>query len=153
MVKNEFRQILHPNAVLPLKIDGVNVPMQKRVTLLAFLTTYLIICLIISFTMIAMGIDNTNAITITLSCVGNVRPNLGNGNWSHHVVERTARSGQVVLFADDAHRPSGELQRSGNLHTSLLEEELGGEETGKRSETEIQGIKRAFLLIRCSCKG
>ena len=28
MVKNEFRQILHPNAVLPLKIDGVNVPMQ-----------------------------------------------------------------------------------------------------------------------------
>ena len=63
MVKNEFRQILHPNAVLPLKIDGVNVPMQKRVTLHAFLTTYLIICLVISFTMIAMGIDNTNAIT------------------------------------------------------------------------------------------
>ena len=77
MVKNEFRQILHPNAVLPLKIDGVNVPMQKRVTLLAFLTTYLIICLFISFTMIAMGIDNTNAITITLSCVGNVGPTLG----------------------------------------------------------------------------
>ena len=42
MVKNEFRQILHPNAVLPLKIDGVNVPMQKRVTLLAFLTTCLL---------------------------------------------------------------------------------------------------------------
>ncbi len=77
MVKNEFRQILHPNAVLPLKIDGVNVPMQKRVTLLAFLTIYLIICVIISFTMIAMGIDNTNAITITLSCVGNVGPALG----------------------------------------------------------------------------
>ena len=77
MVKNEFRQILHPNAVLPLKIDGVNVPMQKRVTLLAFLTIYLIICVIISFTMIAMGIDNTNAITITLSCVGNVVPTLG----------------------------------------------------------------------------
>ena len=37
----------------------------------------LIICLVISFTMIAMGIDNTNAITITLSCVGNVGPTLG----------------------------------------------------------------------------
>ena len=77
IVKNEFRQILHPNAVLPLKIDGVNVPQQKRVTLLAFLVIYLIICVIISFTMIAMGIDNTNAITITLSCVGNVGPTLG----------------------------------------------------------------------------
>lgn len=77
IVKNEFRQILHPNAVLPLKIDGVNVPNQKRVTLFAFLVTYLLICLLISFTMIAMGIDNTNAITITLSCVGNVGPTLG----------------------------------------------------------------------------
>lgn len=77
IVKNEFRQILHPNAVLPLKIDGVNVPNQKRVTLFAFLVTYLLICLLISFTMIAMGIDNTNAVTITLSCVGNVGPTLG----------------------------------------------------------------------------
>ena len=77
IVKNEFRQILHPNAVLPMKIDGINVPMQKRVTLLAFLVSYLIICTLISFTMIAMGIDNTNAVTITLSCVGNVGPTLG----------------------------------------------------------------------------
>ena len=77
IVKNEFKQILHPNAVLPLKIDGVNVPNQKRVTLLAFLVTHLIICFIISFTMIAMGIDNTNAITITLSSIGNVGPTLG----------------------------------------------------------------------------
>lgn len=79
IVKNEFRQILHPNAVLPLKIDGVNVPNRKRVTLFAFLVTYLLICLIVSFTMIAMGIDNTNAVTITLSCVGNVGPTLGVG--------------------------------------------------------------------------
>lgn len=77
IVKNEFRQILHPNAVLPLRINGVNVPYQKRVTLFAFLVTYLLICLLISFVMIAMGIDNTNAITIMLSCVGNVGPTLG----------------------------------------------------------------------------
>ena len=77
IIKNEFQQILHPNAVLPLKIDGVNVPNQKRVTLFAFMITYLLICLLISFTMIAMGIDNTNAITITLSCIGNVGPTLG----------------------------------------------------------------------------
>ncbi len=77
VVKNEFRQILHPNAVLPLKIDGVNVPFQKRVTLLAFLVTYLILCLVISFAMIAMGVDSTNAITITLSSLGNVGPSLG----------------------------------------------------------------------------
>lgn len=34
VIRNEFRQILHPNAVLPMKIDGVNIPQSKRVTLL-----------------------------------------------------------------------------------------------------------------------
>ena len=37
VIKNEFRQILHPNAVLPMKVDGYNVQMCKRVTLLAFI--------------------------------------------------------------------------------------------------------------------
>ena len=76
-VRNEFRQIIHPNAVLPLRIAGINVPNSKRVTLLALLTVYILLCLICSFTMIAIGIDSTNAITITLSCLGNVGPTLG----------------------------------------------------------------------------
>lgn len=76
-VRNEFKQMLHPNAVLPLKIDGVNVPQSKRVTLLAFLTVYLILCIVCSFAMTAAGIDSTNAITITLSALGNVGPTLG----------------------------------------------------------------------------
>lgn len=77
IVKNEFMQLLHPSAALPLRIDGVNVSANKRITLLAFFTTYLILCLVIAFVMIAAGIDNTNAITITLSSLGNVGPTLG----------------------------------------------------------------------------
>ena len=77
VVRNEFRQILHPNAVLPMKVDGVNIPQSKRVTLLGFIGLYLILTLFCAFTMIAFGIDNTNAITITLSCLGNVGPTLG----------------------------------------------------------------------------
>lgn len=77
VVRNEFRQILHPNAVLPMKIDGVNIPQSNRVTLLGFMGLYLILTLFCAFTMIAFGIDNTNAITITLSSLGNVGPTLG----------------------------------------------------------------------------
>ena len=77
VVRNEFRQILHPNAVLPMKIDGVNISQSKRVTLLGFVGLYLILTLFCAFTMIALGIDNTNAITITLSSLGNVGPTLG----------------------------------------------------------------------------
>ena len=77
VIRNEFKQLLHPNAILPLKIGGVNVSTQKRVTLLAFLTVTLVMCLFCAFSMIAAGIDNTNAITITLSALSNVGPTLG----------------------------------------------------------------------------
>jgi trk system potassium uptake protein TrkH len=77
ILKNEFRQILHPNAVLPLKIDGINVSQQKRVTLLAFLVIYILLCLIASLIMIAYGMDDTNAITVALSSMSNVGPAFG----------------------------------------------------------------------------
>ncbi len=77
VIRNEIRQILHPKAVLPLRIDGVNLPTQKRVTLLAFLAIYTIMLVVIAFVMTACGIDHTNAITICLSCLGNVGPSLG----------------------------------------------------------------------------
>ncbi|MCI6670967.1 MAG: TrkH family potassium uptake protein [Prevotella sp.] len=77
VIRNEFRQILHPNAVLPMKVDGVNIPQSKRVTLLAFIGLYLFLALLCAFTMIVAGVDSTNATTITLSCLGNVGPTLG----------------------------------------------------------------------------
>ena len=77
IISNQFKQILHPNAVLPLKIDGVNINIRKRVTLLAFLAIYLILAVIAAFAMIAAGVDNTNAITIAVSSMSNVGPTLG----------------------------------------------------------------------------
>ena len=76
-MQNEFRQILHPSAVLPIKVNGQNVPSSKVATLLAFFALYVVMCLISATIMIAAGIDNTNAITIALSCMSNVGPTLG----------------------------------------------------------------------------
>lgn len=78
-VRNQFRQILHPNAVLPLKVSGENVPYNRRVTLLAFLTVTLLLCLFGSTAMMAMGVDNVNAAAITLGCLSNAGPSLGVG--------------------------------------------------------------------------
>lgn len=77
VLKNELLQRLHPNAVLPLKVNNQNISIQQRVSLLAFMTAYLILVLVTAFIMIAAGIDNTNAITISLSSIGNVGPTLG----------------------------------------------------------------------------
>ena len=77
VIRNNFRQILHPNAVLPVKINGINIPQSKLVALFAFFTLTMLMTLVTATIMIVAGIDNTNAITIALSCVSNVGPTLG----------------------------------------------------------------------------
>ena len=77
VIRNNFRQILHPNAVLPVKINGISIPQSKLVALFAFFTLTMLMTLVTATIMIIAGIDNTNAITIALSCVSNVGPTLG----------------------------------------------------------------------------
>lgn len=78
-VRGELHQMLHPNAVLPLRVDRTNVPLQKRVTLLAFLTAWLLIAAMAVLLLTVAGIDFTNAATIALSCLGNTGPALDVG--------------------------------------------------------------------------
>ena len=77
VLRNEFHKLLHPNAVLPVKINGMPVPRAQLSTLLAFFAIFTIMIVITATLMIAAGIDNTNAITISLSCISNVGPTLG----------------------------------------------------------------------------
>ena len=77
VIRHNFRQILHPNAVLPVKINGISIPQSKLVALFAFFTLTMLMILVTATIMIVVGIDNTNAITIALSCVSNVGPTLG----------------------------------------------------------------------------
>ncbi len=77
VVRNSFRQILHPNAVLPVRVNGQNIPQSKLVALFAFFALTMLMVLFTATVMIMSGIDNTNSVTIALSCVGNVGPTLG----------------------------------------------------------------------------
>lgn len=77
ILKNEIKRILHPRAVLPVKVNDTNIPYASQVTLLAFLTAYMLLCLFTYVCMIATGIDSTNSITIAISCASNVGPTLG----------------------------------------------------------------------------
>lgn len=77
VVRNEFRRILHPKAILPVKINGQSMPQTSIMTMLVFFAVFLFACLITATIMVGFGIDNTNAITISLSCMSNVGPSLG----------------------------------------------------------------------------
>ena len=78
VIRNNFRQILHPNAVLPVKINGQNVPLNHLVSLFAFFSLTVLMIVVTAAIMVVAGIDNTNSITIALSCVSNVGPSLTN---------------------------------------------------------------------------
>ena len=77
VLRNNFRQIIHPNAVLPVKVNGANVTRNRLIALFAFFILTILMILVTATIMILAGIDNTNAITIALSCVSNVGPTLG----------------------------------------------------------------------------
>jgi trk system potassium uptake protein TrkH len=72
VLRNEFHKLLHPNAVLPVKIDGIPVPRSQLSTLLAFFAIFTLMLLFTTTIMIAAGIDTANALTIALSCISNV---------------------------------------------------------------------------------
>ncbi len=71
-LRNEFRHLLHPNAVLPVKIDGQPVSQAKLNTLLAFFTVFVMLLVLSACVMVFAGIDWTNAWMIALSLVSNV---------------------------------------------------------------------------------
>jgi len=79
VLRNEFRKSLHPNAVLPVKVNGQAIPQQKLSALLAFFAIYTIMLVLTATIMITAGIDNTNAIVIALSCLSNVGATLDTG--------------------------------------------------------------------------
>jgi trk system potassium uptake protein TrkH len=78
VLRNNFRQILHPSAVLPVKVNGQSIAQSKLVSLLAFFTLTILMMLFTAALMIISGVDNTNAVVIALSSVSNVGPSLSN---------------------------------------------------------------------------
>ena len=73
VLRNEFRRILHPNAVLPVKLGEQSVPQQNLVSLLAFFTLYVVMLFITAAVMVVAGdLDITNSFTIALSLISSV---------------------------------------------------------------------------------
>lgn len=77
IIRNEFKHILHPRAVIPVRLNGAIIPGSAQSTLLVFLALYGVSCLVAFFCFQMMGIESTNAITIAISSASNVGPALG----------------------------------------------------------------------------
>ena len=75
-IRNQFRQILHPRAVLPVRA-GFPFDNKLVTTVLVFFATYLSVAFIGWTLLMAFGVDFTEAMSTVISAMGNVGPGLG----------------------------------------------------------------------------
>ncbi len=74
---NELQRILHPNAVIPLRISGNVITSKMKITLLAFFVIYIVTIFLGWGIFLAMGIDFMEAYSLVVSSVSNIGPALG----------------------------------------------------------------------------
>ena len=74
---NEFKRIVHPNAVIPVRIADKIVPTGVQSAILAYTVIYIFVLIAGLFVNMAFGLDFLNAFGLTVSSVGNVGPALG----------------------------------------------------------------------------
>lgn len=75
--KNEFKHILHPNAVLPVRTNKQVISPTIISTVLAFCFLYFAICIISILTMMLLGVGFTESVGCVISAMGNMGPGLG----------------------------------------------------------------------------
>lgn len=76
-IRGEFRRILHPNAVIPVRMDGNPISQDTRATVLTFTCLYFLLIFFGWFVFMFMGLDFVEGYSISVSCVGNIGPALG----------------------------------------------------------------------------
>lgn len=75
--KNEFKHILHPNAVLPVRVNKQVISPSIVSTVLAFCFLYLVITIVGILLMLAMGVGFEESVGCVVSSIGNMGPGLG----------------------------------------------------------------------------
>ncbi len=80
VIKNgwvELRRLLHPRAVIPVRLNRRGVAPSIVSNVLAFFVIYLLIFLLSSLVMTAMGLDFLSAMGSVIATLGNIGPGIG----------------------------------------------------------------------------
>ena len=75
---NEFKRIVHPNAVIPVRMTGRIVPSAVQSAILAYTVIYIFMLVAGLFVNMALGVDFLDSFSLSVASVGNVGPALGN---------------------------------------------------------------------------
>lgn len=77
IAQNEFKHIIHPNAVLPVRVNGTSVSSTTKSTVLAFFVVFVLLVFFGWFTMMVIGLEFDDAYSVIISSLANVGPGIG----------------------------------------------------------------------------
>ncbi|MCL7763680.1 TrkH family potassium uptake protein [Polaribacter sp. Z014] len=70
----EFKKALHPNAIIPVRLDGKSVPPTIVFNILSFFIIYMLIFVLASVILTLFGLDFMSALGAAASSLGNIGP-------------------------------------------------------------------------------
>jgi trk system potassium uptake protein TrkH len=98
MLKQKLRQLLNPHSVFPVRLGKAIVSEKDLHTITMFFFAYILIFIICSAILLALGMDIFTGASATASCLGNVGPALGGVGPSYSYAS-VPPAGKVVLIA------------------------------------------------------
>jgi trk system potassium uptake protein TrkH len=72
----ELKKLIHPRAVVPLRVGAMIVPQSIAGAVLGFLFLYILTVGELTFFLVASGLDFTSSITAIIACINNAGPGL-----------------------------------------------------------------------------
>jgi trk system potassium uptake protein TrkH len=73
----ELKRLVHPKAIIPMRLNGKTVPQQLINNVLAFIVFYLLIFISGSVIMAGLGLDMESSMGAVAATLGNIGPGLG----------------------------------------------------------------------------
>ncbi len=82
-----FKQMLNPNAVIPIKLNKKSLSQENNNSILTFISLYFIVFLIGSMMLVALGLDGKTASSSVATCMAGIGPGIGTvgpvSNYAH----------------------------------------------------------------------
>ncbi len=95
---NEFGRLIHPRAVIPVRLNGHVISMDVVQRLLAFVFLYIVIILFAMIALLFTGLQFDEAIGAAVTAIGNVGPGLGSHGPSGSFSELTDFAKWLLSF-------------------------------------------------------
>lgn len=74
---NQIMRLMHPRAVLPLKIGGRAMPEHLAAAVLGFTFLYFLSVVLFTFALLLTGLDFITSFSAIIACINNMGPGLG----------------------------------------------------------------------------